>query len=373
MSNYYDILGVSRDASPEEIKRAYRKLARKLHPDVAGPGAEEEFKDVQRAYEVLSNKDKRQMYDLGGESALGGGGAGAGFSGAFGDFFETFFNAATGGAGQQGPMPRGRRGQDALIRLDIDLETAVFGGQREVKVDTAVTCPSCQGSCCAAGTSPVTCTTCQGRGHVQRVARSFLGQVMTTAPCPDCRGYGTVIERPCTECSGDGRVRTRRNLPLDIPAGVDTGTRIRMTGKGEVGPGGGPAGDLYVEIKVLSHPTFARQGDDLHCHLSIPMTAAALGTVITLDTLDGPQEITVPAGTPSGHITTLDSLGVGHLRSPGRGDLQVHIDVAVPTNLSERERELLRELAEIRGEERIEPRVAPASSVFSRLREKMGF
>ncbi|SDZ81634.1 molecular chaperone DnaJ [Bowdeniella nasicola] len=371
MRNYYDILGVSQQASTEEIKRAYRKLARKLHPDVAGPGSEDEFKEVQRAYDVLSNAEKRQMYDLGGESAFSGGMPGGGFGG-FSDFFDTFFSAATGGGSAHGPVPRGRRGQDALVRLDITLADAVFGTSKDIQVDTAVVCSTCQGTCCAPGTSPVTCSTCGGRGSVQRVARSFLGQVMTTAPCPECRGHGTIIETPCTECSGDGRVRTRTTITVDIPAGVDSGTRIRMTGRGEVGPGGGPAGDLYIETHVRAHPVFARQGDDLHCTLTIPMTAAALGTVITLETLDGERDITIAPGTPSGHVEVLRGLGVTHLRSAGRGDLLCHLDVAVPTNLTDRQQELLAELAELRGEERVEPKIAPASSVFSRLREKIG-
>ncbi|MDO5699986.1 MAG: molecular chaperone DnaJ [Bowdeniella nasicola] len=371
MKNYYDILGVSKQASSDEIKKAYRKLARKLHPDVAGPDAEEEFKDVQRAYEVLSNPEKRQMYDLGGESALGGGGAPGGGFGGFSDIFDTFFSAATGG-GASGPTPRGRRGQDALVRLTITLEDATFGVQKDLQVDTAVLCPTCEGSCCQPGTHPETCGTCGGRGSVQRVARSFLGQVMTTAPCPDCRGHGTVITHPCTECSGDGRVRTRRTLSVQVPAGVDTGTRIRMSGRGEVGPGGGPAGDLYVEIAVSSHAVFAREGDDLHCTVTIPMTAAALGTVLTLTTLDGDREIQVAPGTPSEHIETLRGLGVTHLRGAGRGDLLVHIRVAVPTDLDERQRELLSELASLRGEERVEPTISPASSAFARFREKIG-
>ena len=374
MKNYYDILGVSQQASKDEIKRAYRKLARKLHPDVAGPGAEEEFKDVQRAYEVLSNPEKRQMYDLGGESALGGNGpmGGAGGFGGFSDFFDTFFSAATGGGGGAGPVPRGRRGQDALVRLDISLDDAVFGASKNIEVDTAVLCPTCDGTCCAPGTHPQTCTTCGGRGSVQRVARSFLGQVMTTAPCPDCRGHGTIITTPCTECAGDGRVRTRTTLTVQIPAGVDAGTRIRMSSRGEVGPGGGPAGDLYIEIDVMAHPTLVRQGDDLHCTVTIPMTAAALGTVIDLQTLDGNRQIPVQAGTSGGHVEVLKGLGVTHLRGAGRGDLLVHVDVAVPTSLDERQRALLAELAELRGEERVEPKVAPASSMFSRLREKIG-
>ncbi|MDO5726841.1 MAG: molecular chaperone DnaJ [Bowdeniella nasicola] len=367
MKNYYDILGVARDASPEEIKRAYRKLARKLHPDVAGAEAEEEFKEVQRAYEVLSNKEKREMYDLGGEDAVNRGGAG-GF-GDFGDIFSSFFSAAT---SPQGPTNRARRGQDALVRMTIDLDDAIFGTTEQIQVDTAVRCPTCDGTCCKPGTSPTMCTTCGGRGSVQRVVRSFLGQVMTSAPCPDCRGYGTIIADPCTECSGDGRIRTRAKVDVKVPAGVDNGARIRMSGRGEVGPGGGPAGDLYIDVAVRSHATFVREGDDLHCTVSIPMTAAALGTVITLDTFDGPRDIDIPAGTANGHVEKLRGLGVTHLHRESRGDLLIHLDVMVPTNLSQREKQLLEELAELRGEQRVEPQVKPATSVFSRLREKIG-
>jgi molecular chaperone DnaJ len=370
VSDYYEILGVSRQASAEEIKKAYRKLARKLHPDVAGPDVADEFKEVTRAYEVLSNPEKRQLYDMGGESALGGGGGGAGFGG-FQDIFETFFGAAAGGA-PRGPVPRGRRGQDALVRLDIDLEEAVFGGSRDLQVDTAVVCGTCQGSCCRPGTSPRTCEVCHGRGSVQRVTRSFLGQVMATTACSACQGHGTVIPDPCPDCAGEGRVRTRRTINVQVPAGVDSGTRIRMTGQGEVGPGGGPAGDLYVEIREKPHPVFVRRGDDLHCTMGIPMTAAALGTVLPLESFDGPREVDVAPGTQPEQVVTLPGLGVGHLHRPGRGDLHVHLDVQVPTRLDERQRELLAELASLRGEEQPEARLAASGSgVFSKLREKL--
>ena len=368
VNDYYEILGVSRQASPEEIKKAYRKLARKLHPDVAGPDAEDRFKDVTRAYEVLSNPEKRQMYDLGGEQAFSGAGAGAGFG--FQDIFETFFGAAAGAP--RGPVPRGRRGQDALVRLDIDLSEAVFGVTREIQVDTAVVCPTCDGTCCRPGTSPQTCEICHGRGSVQRVTRSFLGQVMSTTACSACQGHGTIIPDPCQDCAGEGRVRTRRTLRVEVPAGVDSGTRIRMSGQGEVGPGGGPAGDLYVEIRERPHPVFVRRGDDLHCTLAIPMTAAALGTVLQLDTLDGGREIDVEPGTQPEQVVTLRDLGVGHLNRPGRGDLHVHLDVQVPTRLDERQRELLAELAALRGEEQPEPRLATTGSgMFSKLRDKL--
>ncbi len=370
MNDYYEILGVPRNASQEEIKRAYRKAARKLHPDVAGPGAEDQFKEVGRAYEVLSNPEKRQMYDLGGESALGGNGGGAGAGFGFSDIFETFFGAAAGGA-SRGPTPRGRRGQDALIRHDIDLRDAVFGVDEEVQVDTAVLCGTCNGTCTRPGTSVQTCVVCGGRGSVQRVARSFLGNVMTTSPCSACSGHGTTIPDPCPECSGQGRVRTRRAVPVAVPAGVDTGNRIKLTGAGEVGPGGGPAGDLYVEIRVRPHAVFVRQGDDLHARVEVPMTAAALGTVLHLETFDGKEEIDIAPGTQPEEVITLEGLGVGRLNGYGRGDLNVTVHVDVPTDIDDEQRELLTQLAALRGEERAEPRLAQATNgVFSRLRDR---
>jgi len=370
--DYYEVLGVPRDATPEQVKKAYRRLARELHPDVAGndPASEERFKDVSRAYDVLGNADKRRSYDLGADPASPGGGMGGGFG--FQDIFETFFGAATGAGAQRGPVPRARRGQDALVRLDIDLVEATFGAHREMPVDTAVTCPTCLGSCARPGTSPVTCTVCGGRGTVQRVARSFLGQVMTSQPCAACHGFGTVIPEPCVECAGEGRVRSRRTLSLDVPAGVDTGTRIRMTGQGEVGPAGGPPGDVYVEIRERRHEVFVREGDDLHATLPVPMTAAALGTVLTLETLDGPQEVDLRPGTQPDQVVTLRGLGVGHLHGSGRGDLHVHVDVQVPTALDDQQEELLRALAALRGEERPEARLAATSAgVFARLRDKL--
>ncbi len=368
VSDYYEILGVARDATPEEIKKAYRKLARQLHPDVnSGADAEDQFKEVSRAYDVLSNPERRQMYDMGGDPSASGGGFGPGFG--FSDIFETFFGAAAGGA--RGPAPRQRRGQDALVRVEIDLADAVFGGERELQVDTAVVCPSCEGTCCQPGTQPSTCAVCRGRGQIQRVARSFLGQVMTQQVCAVCHGFGTVIPSPCLECSGEGRVRTRRTLKIKIPAGVDTGTRIQHTGQGEVGPGGGPQGDLYVEVLERPHPTFTRRGDDIHCTIELPMTAAALGTSIELDTFDGPESIEVKAGTQSGEVSTLRGLGVTHLRGSGRGDLIVHLSVLTPTRLDEEQERLLRELAARRGEERPTGRLTAAQQgVFSKLRDR---
>ncbi len=345
-ADYYEVLGVARDATPEEIKKAYRRLARQLHPDV-NPGEEERFKEVTKAYEVLSDPQKRELHDLGGDPFSTGGGFGSGFG--FSDIMDAFFGA--GGAAGRGPRSRQRRGQDALIRVEVELAEATFGTTRDLQVETAVGCPTCHGAGARPGSSPRTCEVCRGRGEVQQVTRSFLGQVMTSRPCSACQGYGSVIPDPCHECGGDGRVRTRRTLTVKIPPGVDTGTRIQLTGEGEAGPGGGPAGDLFVEVVEVPHPLFRRQGDDLHCTVAVPMTAAALGTTVSIETLDGPKPVELRSGTQSGATTTLSGLGVTHLRSPGRGDLVVHVDVATPTRLDGEQEELLRKLAAVRGED----------------------
>ncbi len=350
MNDYYTDLGVSRDASTEEIKRAYRRKARTLHPDVnPGSEAEAQFKRVSQAYDVLSDPGKKRSYDAGADPYAGSAdGFGAGFS--FSDIMDAFFGGGT-AAGGRGPRSRVQRGNDALVRLEIDLAATVFGGTEELVVDTAIVCGTCQGEGAEPGTGMRTCHVCHGRGEVQQVQRSFLGQVMTSRPCAACHGFGSTIRNPCYECSGHGRVRTRRPLTLKVPAGVDAGTRIQLAREGEVGPGGGPAGDLYVEIVVRPHETLIRRGDDLHCVLELPMTAAALGAVVPLDTLDGRQEIQVRPGTQSGDEHTLKGLGVTHLRGSGRGDLLVQIKVLTPSRLGAEQEDLLRRFAEIRGEQ----------------------
>ena len=369
MTDYYEVLGVQRDATPEEIKRAYRRLARQLHPDV-NPGEEERFKQVSAAYEVLSTPDKRRAYDMGVDPLAPSGGGPGGPAGGFpfSEVFEQFF----GGGGQaRGPVPRRRRGQDAVVRLEIDLAEAVFGAERELTIDTAVVCQICNGSCCMPGTSEQVCGQCQGRGQVQRVARSFLGQVMTTLPCPACGGYGTVIPSPCLECSAEGRTRARRTLTLKIPAGVDNGIQIQLAGQGEVGTAGGPAGDLYVEISVKPHKTFTRRGDDLLCTLHVPMTAAALGATLSFETLDGLESIDLTPGTQPGTVHTLGSLGATRLQSHSRGDLLVTVQVQTPTKLSREEENLLRQLAELRGETKPDGKLTQHSKSFGdKLRDR---
>ncbi len=356
-TDYYALLGVPRDASPEDIKRAYRRLARELHPDVnPDPTTQERFKEITGAYEILRDPEKRRLYDRGGDPRGGDPGFGS-FD--FGDIMDAFFGGGGGGSAR-GPRPRTNRGADALIRLNITLEDVLKGVDREITLDTAVVCTSCRGAGTAEGTSITTCEMCRGRGEIQQVQRSFLGQVMTSRPCPRCGGYGTVIPHPCHECSGDGRVRTRRTVTVRVPPGVSTGTRIQLRGQGEVGQGGGPAADLYVEIVEDQHPVFTRDGDDLHCTIAIPMTAAALGTTIDLDTLDGPVALEIKPGTQPGAQHRVPGRGLVHLHSQRRGDLHVHFDVHVPTKLSPEQASLLQQLAAIRGEEN--PTAAPVEN-----------
>lgn len=355
--DYYGLLGVRKDATPEELKRAYRKLARELHPDVnPDPAAQDKFKAVTTAYEVLSDPEKRRVVDLGGDPlSQGQGSAGNPFSGfgGFGDVFEAFFGGGTGfgGAGGRGRRSRVRPGSDALLQLLLTLEEAAFGVRKELNVETAVLCSTCTGSGCAPGTSPQTCATCGGAGEIQTVQRSFLGQVMTTRACTACAGTGEQITSPCPTCGVEGRVRTRRTITVDVPAGIEDGMRIRLSGQGEVGLGGGPAGDLYVEVSERSHDVFVREGADLHCTVAVPMTAAALGTDLVLTTLDGEEKLEIRAGTQSGSEQTLRGRGVPRLRSSARGDLHVHIEVRTPTRLDEEQERLLRELAALREED----------------------
>ncbi|BCY06228.1 molecular chaperone DnaJ [Actinoplanes sp. L3-i22] len=371
--DYYGILGVSREATDDEIKRAYRKLARQYHPDVnPDPEAHEKFKDINAAYEVLSDDQKRQVVDLGGDPlAPGGGMPGGGAGGAgpfvgFQDIMDAFFGTAAGG-GSRGPRPRTRPGADAILRLELDLVETAFGVEAPITVDTAVLCTQCSGAGTAPGTHLATCEVCGGRGEVQSVQRTFLGQVVSSRPCQNCQGHGTIIPSPCPTCAGDGRIRTRRSLTVKIPAGVEDGMRIRLAQQGEVGPGGGTAGDLYVEIHERPHDVYSRKGDDLHCRVTLPMTAAALGTRMTIKTLDGEENIEVKPGTQPASTLRIRGKGVPHLRGQGRGELFVHLDVKTPTKLTADQERMLRDFAKTRGEDVAE--LSKQGGFFSRMRD----
>lgn len=369
MSDHYEALGVSRDATGDEIKKAYRKLARELHPDVnPDPAIQERFKNVTAAYDTLSDPQKRQQYDMGGSNMGGFGGFGG--AGGFSDIMDAFFG---GGTASRGPRPRMRAGQDALIRIEVDLNEACFGTERTITLESAVVCPKCTGTGCVEGSAPQTCAICKGRGETQQVTRSFIGQVMTSRPCNNCGGYGSTIPNPCRECSGDGRVRARQTIEVKVPAGVETGNRIQMSGRGEVGAGGGPAGDLYVEIVEIAHETLMRDGDTLHLALSVSMVAATLGTKVQIETLDGPTEVEVKPGTQSGATITVKGKGMTHLRRGTRGDLIVHVEVKTPTKLNKAEEELMRKFSELRGEKAGEVEIKEHDQgFFHKLRDAFG-
>ena len=362
--DHYDVLGVAREASSEDIKKAYRRLARELHPDVnPSEEAAERFKLVTHAYDVLSDSQQRERYDLGDAASFGSGAFGGG---GFGDIFETFFNAAQ---RSSGPRSRTERGQDALLRIEVELDEVIFGTARDIEVDTAVRCEACDGTCCSPGTSPVTCDMCRGSGQIQRSVRSLLGNVMTSSPCGTCRGYGTVIPNPCPTCSGQGRVRAKRKVGVDVPGGVDTGMRIHLPGEGEAGPAGGANGDLYLEVKVKHHETFSRNGDDLLATLEVQMTDAVLGTTATVHSLDGDIDVTLKPGTQSAEVITVKERGVTRLRGGGRGDLKIGVQVVTPVRLNSKEQALFEQFRDSR------PPIAPEFShfqqgLFAKLRDR---
>ena len=362
MADHYETLGVSRDASLEEIKKSYRKLARQLHPDVnPSEEAAERFKTVTHAYDVLSDQEQRQRYDMGGDQAGGMGG--------FGDIFETFFGGGGFGGAARGPRSRQERGEDALIRVDVELSDVIFGVQREISINTAVLCGTCDGNGCKPGTHPVTCDVCKGQGQMQREVRSLFGNVVTMHPCGSCQGYGTVIESPCIECAGKGRLRERRTMQIDIPSGIDSGTRMQMRGGGEVGPFGGPNGDLFIEFRVEHNDVFSRDGNDLLSTMQVSMTDAILGTEVELDSLDGKVSVSIPAGTQPGDLLTVKGRGIQGLRSTSRGDLRIAMQVVTPSKLSSKERALVEQLAALRSD--VKPHFGEfKQSFFGKLRDR---
>lgn len=355
-ADYYELLGVARNATEDEIKRAYRALARKLHPDASGGDveSEERFKQVTLAYETLRDPERRRRYDMFGPegAARGAGGMDPGaFFGAGGlnDIFDAFFGGFPGGGGRRSSGPT--RGADSEVALELSFEEAVFGASKDVSLRTAVVCQTCGGSGARPGTEPSTCSACGGAGEIRRVRQSLLGQVVTASPCPRCGGMGQEIAKPCVDCGGDGRRAENRTWTVDIPAGVDDGVTLRLSGRGPAGPRGGPPGDLYVHLRVRPHEQFQREGSDLVCRLHISMAQAALGARLTLETLDGSEQLEVPAGTQSGRVFKLRGRGVPFTDGRGRGDLLVPVVVDVPTDLSKAEEELLRQFAAERGEE----------------------
>ena len=329
MSDHYQTLGVERGASADEIKKAYRKIARELHPDVnPDPAVQDKFKEVTAAYEVLSDPQKRQSYDMGG-SGFGGFGGGFG-GGGFSDIMDAFF----GGGQNRGPRPRMRQGQDALIRVEVDLNEACFGTEREISVENAVTCTKCSGQGSADSSAPAMCQVCKGRGETQQVQRSFLGQVMTSRPCSACQGYGSVIQNPCRECAGDGRVRARQNISVKIPAGVVDGMQLKVSNKGNDAPGNSVPGDLIVAIEEIEHEFLKREGENLHYDLYISFAEAVLGISKDIEAVNGKVRIKLEEGIQSGKILRLKGKGIPSINGYGTGDLLVHVNVWTPKTLN---------------------------------------
>jgi len=367
--DYYEILGVDRSATQEEIKRAYRRLARKYHPDVSTePDAETRFKEINEAYQVLSDPEKRVLYDRYGHTGSGVPGFDFGFRDPF-EIFEEFFGDL--GFGFRTTRRRGpRRGADLRYDLKISFEEAVFGCKKEIEVTRRDRCPHCKGSGAEPGTTPVRCRECEGTGQVRRVQRSIFGSFVNVSTCPVCQGTGEVISIPCTRCDGSGRTLVTRRIAVNIPAGVDTGTQIRLAGEGEPGERGGPPGNLYVVLEVEPHPYFRRRGDDLILELKVNVAQAALGARVTIPTLEGEEQFDLPPGTQTGAIFRLRGRGVPHLRRNGRGDLLVLVRVEVPTKLTRQQRELFEQLAATLDGEEVAKTREP--TFLERLREALG-
>lgn len=360
--DYYQLLGVSRDADKEEIKRAYRRLARKYHPDInKEPDAEDRFKQINRAYEVLSQPEVRARYDRFGEAGVSGSAEGPGFSdmgdmGGFAEIFETFFSGfgGAGGMGGMGQQSRRRgptRGDDLRLDLKLEFRDVVFGGEKEIRVTHLETCQTCEGSGARPGTRPQTCSTCGGTGQVRRATRTPFGSFAQVMACPTCDGTGQMIAEKCDDCGGAGLKQVKKKLKISIPPGVDSGTRLRVASEGNAGQRGGPAGDLYVYLFVAEDAEFRREGINVLTETTISYLQAILGAQVSVNTVDGPAELEIPPGTQPGTVLTLPGKGIPKLGNPvARGNQFVTIRVDIPTRLAAEERELLEQLAKLRGD-----------------------
>lgn len=371
--DYYEVLGVPRSATAEEIKKAYRKLTRKYHPD-ANPGneeAERKYKEINEANEVLGDPQKRAQYDqfgfVGDMPPPGAGGYGGdpfgGMGGdVFGDIFDSFF-----GGGRSRTNPNApRRGADLEMSMRVTLETAYRGGTRQVEIPREESCPSCGGSGAEPGSNVETCSSCGGMGQVEHKVSTPFGQMIQVAPCTRCRGTGKIVNTPCKSCKGQGRVQRNRRIDVKIPPGVDTGTRLRISGEGEAGTRGGPSGDLFILLEVPSDKRFQREGADLHTRVDIALPQAALGCEVSIPTFDGVESLDVPAGTQPGSVLRIKGRGMPKLRGSGNGDLHIHVRVGVPKNLSDRAKNLMRELA---AEMKVE--VAEDKGLFGKIKDKL--
>ncbi len=367
--DYYEILGVPRNATLEEIKQAYRRLARQYHPDVnKSPDAEEKFKEINEAYAVLSDEEKRRIYDMYGHAGLEGRGfrpEPADFTDLFADLFEDLFGFGPRVRTRRAP----RRGADLQTEVTLTFEEAARGAEKDIEVMRNEPCPRCRGSGAEPGTGPTRCPTCGGLGEVRRVSQSFLGSFVQVTTCPTCQGMGEVISSPCRECGGEGRVLTHRRIAVRIPAGVDDGMQIRLPGEGEPGENGGPPGNLYVQVKVQPHPYFHRRGDDLIVQVAINVAQAALGDRIRVPTLEGEETVEIPPGTQPGHVIRLRGRGIPHLRRNGRGDLLVVVQVEIPTRLTAEQRKLFQELARTLPAGGVQK---PEKGFLDRLKELLG-
>jgi len=374
VSDFYKLLGVSRDASSDEIKRAYRKLAMEYHPDRNGaPDAEARFKQIAEAYEVLCDEDKRAAYDRYGEAGLRGGSGGfhhVDLAEALSIFMRDFgggggFESLFGGGGRS--QAESRRGQDIRVSVKLQLQEVATGARRIVKLKTMLRCDTCAGTGARSGTRPSTCSTCAGSGEVRRATRSMFGQFVSVSPCPTCGGEGSIIGDPCEVCRGDGRIRGERSVPVDIPAGVSSNNYITLRGQGAAGPRNGPAGDLLITIDVKQDERFERHGDDLSIDLPLSFSQAALGTGVTVPTPYGDERLAVPAGVQSGTVLRIKGKGLPRLGQSGAGDLNVRVHVWTPQNLTGEQRRLLEEFSRVEGSPPKE-----SSGFWSRLKEALG-